>query len=51
MAFPFSAIVGQDEMKQAILVAALVGADATAPDARQAILAAQNLVAMRDEGR
>jgi MerR family transcriptional regulator, light-induced transcriptional regulator len=32
-------------------VAALVGADATAPDARQAILAAQTLVAKRDEGR
>jgi hypothetical protein len=32
-------------------VVALVGADATAPDARQAMLAAERLMAMRDEGR
>jgi MerR family transcriptional regulator, light-induced transcriptional regulator len=32
-------------------IAALVGADATAPDARQAILAAERLVATRDQGR
>ena len=32
-------------------IASLVGADATAPDARQAILAAERLVATRDEGR
>lgn len=44
-------LVGGPVMVHRPQVAALVGADATAPDARQAILAAQKLVAMRDEGR